>query len=688
MIRNNPRDAFLKVRFNGLTDHLAKEVRVIMNKKNRAARTRVLLLSFAVLLNLAPISALAQSLDDKVAPGKVQIPDNQKVEPFYKDWIRTDLPVYESPSGLAFQDIGKGDGDIPQKDQVVTVDYVGHLLNGTQFDSSYDRGQSFQFIINRGATIRGWEEGIASMRVGGTRRLFIPARLAYGESGAPPLIPPNSSLVFDVQLRAVSGRGSGPITVPMVSSMGQIVDPRPALQTPPKRPVMTTGLSTDAIYTTTLWLLAIIGILIMSVLGFNRSSRSKYGNQRLTWTSKGIEFGKEWESSLLGRPKREWSDLKSIDFEGDITPGAIRQWRGMQGCTLSLDFKSGGGVVFELEHMSRDEIEKLLVCAEQNADQSVLSKRAVLFERQIMAVDNDIPLSYTNIWTDALDAHFGTTHFVPLKTGSSVQNGRYEVRMQLASGGLSAVYLAQKQGEGKRVVLKESVLPLDTDERTRIKAKELFEREATILAKLDHSQIAKVIDYFVEDGRDYIVLEYIPGMSLRQVVQADPERARRHAMSWAKQIADIVYYLHELDPPIVHRDLTPDNLLIRDDGKIALIDFGASNEFVSQATGTLVGKQAYIPPEQFRGKAEPKSDIYAFGATLYFLLTGNDPIPLSTSRKADMPFELSDQLKALVESCTNLDPCERPDAQALAIRCTDMTKEPVGAGKSKAGRAA
>lgn len=688
MIRNYPRDAFLKVRFNGLTDHLAKEVRVIMNKKNRAARTRVLLLSFAVLLNLAPISAFAQSLDDKVPPGKVQVSGKQAPEPFYKDWIRTDLPVYESQSGLAFQDIGKGDGDIPQKDQVVTVDYTGHLLDGTQFDSSYDRGQSFQFIISRGATIPGWEEGIASMRVGGTRRLFIPPDLGYGKNGSPPLIPPNSSLVFDVQLRAVSGRGSGPITVPMVFSRGEIADPRAMPQTPPKRPVVTTGLSTDAIYNTTLWLLAIIGFLIMTVLGFNRSSKSKYGNQRLTWSSKGIEFGKEWETSLLGRPKRDWSDLKSIDFEGDITPGAIRQWRGMQGCTLSLDFKSGGGVVFELEHMSRDEIEKLLVCAEQNADQSVLSKRAVLFERQIMAVDNDIPLSYTNIWTDALDAHFGTTHFVPLKTGSAVQNGRYEVRMQLASGGLSAVYLAQQQGESKRVVLKESVLPLDTDERTRIKAKELFEREATILAKLDHSQIAKVIDYFVEDGRDYIVLEYIPGMSLRQVVQADPARARRHAMSWAKQIADIVYYLHELDPPIVHRDLTPDNLLIRDDGKIALIDFGASNEFVSQATGTLVGKQAYIPPEQFRGKAEPKSDIYAFGATLYFLLTGNDPIPLSTSRRGDMPDELSDELKALVESCTNLDPSERPNAQALAARCTDMTKEPVGAGKSKVGQAA
>ncbi|MGH9548289.1 MAG: serine/threonine protein kinase, partial [Terriglobales bacterium] len=216
--------------------------------------------------------------------------------------------------------------------------------------------------------------------------------------------------------------------------------------------------------------------------------------------------------------------------------------------------------------------------------------------------------------------------------------------------------------------LKESVLPIDTDERTRLKAKELFEREARLLAKIEHPQIAKVLDYFVDNGRDYIVLQYIPGASLRQLVQAKDARVSADAMVWAKQIVQILAHLHAMDPPIIHRDLTPDNLIIGPDGKVTLIDFGASNEFVSQATGTLVGKQAYIPPEQFRGKAQPKSDIFAFGATLSFLLTGDDPEPLSTSHPKESNRAISEEVDSLVAQCTALEPDERPSAAELVER--------------------
>ena len=97
-------------------------------------------------------------------------------------------------------------------------------------------------------------------------------------------------------------------------------------------------------------------------------------------------------------------------------------------------------------------------------------------------------------------------------------------------------------------------------------------------------------------------------------------------------MANILQYLHSQVPPILHRDFTPDNLIIKDDGSLCLIDFGAANEYVGRVTGTMIGKQCYIAPEQLQGKASPASDIYAMGATLFFVLSGEDPLPLSASK--------------------------------------------------------
>lgn len=388
----------------------------------------------------------------------------------------------------------------------------------------------------------------------------------------------------------------------------------------------------------------------------------------ISYSEKGITFDEQWSDTLLGIETREWSDIHSLECTGLVSPKSISEWKYFDGCSLIIDFKSGGSALLELDRLQRNEVEDLFLAVEKWSDQSVLSRRALLLERGLAAVDNAISLSYTSIWTDALESQFAATNFVPLKTASTLQSDRYEVRMQLASGGLSAVYLAKMQ-PNSRVVLKESVLPPDTDDKTRAKAKELFEREGRLLSRLEHPQIAKVLDFFVEGGRDYIALEYIPGVSLRQFVKSDNNRDERMILSWAAQIADILLYLHELEPPIVHRDLTPDNLLARDDGKVALIDFGVSNEFISRATGTLVGKQAYISPEQFRGKAEPKSDVYSFGATLHFLLTGEDPEPLSTSRPKQLKPEVSPFLDELVAQCTDMDVEKRPDARAIFETC-------------------
>jgi peptidylprolyl isomerase len=111
--------------------------------------------------------------------------------------------VEHTPSGLGFIDEQPGTGASPQPGQSVAVHYTGWLTTGKKFDSSRDRGQPFTFVLGRGQVIRGWDEGVAAMKVGGKRRLILPAALGYGANGSPPVIPPNSTLIFDVELISV-----------------------------------------------------------------------------------------------------------------------------------------------------------------------------------------------------------------------------------------------------------------------------------------------------------------------------------------------------------------------------------------------------------------------------------------------------------------------------------------------------
>jgi len=108
-------------------------------------------------------------------------------------------------SGLKYEDLAEGEGDLAAAGHRVSVHYTGWLLDGDKFDSSLDRNQAFQFTLGKGMVIRGWDEGVAGMKVGGKRRLTIPPQLGYGDRGAGGVIPPNATLVFDVELLAISG---------------------------------------------------------------------------------------------------------------------------------------------------------------------------------------------------------------------------------------------------------------------------------------------------------------------------------------------------------------------------------------------------------------------------------------------------------------------------------------------------
>ena len=274
--------------------------------------------------------------------------------------------------------------------------------------------------------------------------------------------------------------------------------------------------------------------------------------------------------------------------------------------------------------------------------------------------------SFTEIWEGELGRRFNPTSYIPLESGKVLHKNTLRIVRQLASGGLSALYLCQ-QNERELVVLKESVIPEHIEPEVKAKASELFDREAKILIRLEHPNVVKVIDTFIEFERNYLVLEYANGADLRLLVKQNGLQNEADVLDWAIQIANTLRYLHEREIPVIHRDLTPDNIVLKNDGQIMIVDFGAANEFIGNATGTFVGKHAYIAPEQLRGKATTQSDIYAFGGTLFYLLTGEEPEALSSSRPKDKVATISDELSEFVETCTQMETSERYQTAAQLL---------------------
>ncbi len=153
-----------------------------------------------------------------------------------------------------------------------------------------------------------------------------------------------------------------------------------------------------------------------------------------------------------------------------------------------------------------------------------------------------------------------------------------------------------------------------------------FEREANILASLSHPAVPKIFDFFSESSRSYLIMEFVDGQTLEDLMDL-----RRHAFSeeevvdWGLQICDVLAYLHSQKPPVIFRDVKPANLMIKPDGRVMVIDFGIAKVFEHGQRGTMIGTEGYSPPEQYRGIAEPRGDIYALGATLHHFLSGRDP---------------------------------------------------------------
>lgn len=225
----------------------------------------------------------------------------------------------------------------------------------------------------------------------------------------------------------------------------------------------------------------------------------------------------------------------------------------------------------------------------------------------------------------------------PLKAGEILRS-RYRITRIIGQGGMGSIYLANDMRlEGRLCALKEvehdRTLPADMIKQTR----EQFLREATILARLDHPNLPKVSDFFSIGGRDYLVMDFVPGKDLRTLMIEARQKGvfltEREVLGWANQLADALIYLHGQKPPIVHRDIKPSNLKLTPTGLLKLVDFGLVKILASEEVTITVlqgrGTALYTPLEQYGGDAghtDVRSDIYAFGCTLYHLLTNHPPI--------------------------------------------------------------
>ncbi len=212
---------------------------------------------------------------------------------------------------------------------------------------------------------------------------------------------------------------------------------------------------------------------------------------------------------------------------------------------------------------------------------------------------------------------------------NTVLQGRYDIEQVLGIGGMSTVYKARdlRFTTVARYCAVKEMPDTAPDPRTGQLRLATFEREANMLAALSHPGIPKIYDFFPSHGRIYLVLEYIDGRDLEtQLELRKAPMQEEEVVKWGVQICEVLEYLHGHEPqPVIFRDMKPSNIIVNGDGKVTLIDFGIAKVFQSDKRGTMIGTEGYAPPEQYRGLAEPRGDIYALGATMHHLLTNFDP---------------------------------------------------------------
>lgn len=226
---------------------------------------------------------------------------------------------------------------------------------------------------------------------------------------------------------------------------------------------------------------------------------------------------------------------------------------------------------------------------------------------------------------------------VRLKPGDTLRN-RYEILDIIGQGGMGCVYkAADLRLDGRLTAIKEIQPDPHGLFENREQDRRQFQREASILARLDHPNLPKVSDFFSDHDQDFLIMDFVPGYDLSQIVEQAERQGEfipeTQVLDWARQLIDTLRYLHTQEPPVLHRDIKPANIKLTPDGLIKLVDFGLVKLLSSDENRTITvipgrGTALYTPLEQYggdMGQTDARSDLYALGATLYHLLTNTPP---------------------------------------------------------------
>ena len=249
----------------------------------------------------------------------------------------------------------------------------------------------------------------------------------------------------------------------------------------------------------------------------------------------------------------------------------------------------------------------------------------------------------------------------------TVLGGKYEILKKIGQGGMSIVYVAMDTRLNKQWAVKEIKQNPKQDTRTLLKG---LQMEANILKMVDHPVLPRIVDIINYNGTVFVVMDYIEGRPLSEVLKLEGAQPQEKVIEWAKDLCSALDYLHSMNPPIIYRDMKPSNIMLKPDGKVKLIDFGTAKEFdvESLADTTALGTRGYAAPEQFgdargRGihKTDARTDIYSLGATLYHVLTGKNPSepPYVIKPIRDWDPSLSSGLEKIINKCTMPNPEDR-----------------------------
>ena len=246
-----------------------------------------------------------------------------------------------------------------------------------------------------------------------------------------------------------------------------------------------------------------------------------------------------------------------------------------------------------------------------------------------------------------------------------VVDGKYKIINKTGQGGMSTVWLAINEKVNKQWAIKE-VKKTSTSATSQI-IKQNLVTEANILRHLKHEHLPSIVDIFDQDDTFLIVMDYIEGRTLSDILKEQGKQSQEDVVDWSLQICSVLKYLHRLNPPIIYRDMKPGNIMLKPDGNIMLIDFGTAREYKGGQDGdtTFLGTRGYAAPEQFQGEqhhqSDARTDIYNLGATMYHLVTGKNPtkppyefLPI---RRIDKT--LSSGLESIILKCIANNPDDR-----------------------------